>query len=131
MPAGWRPSSGAARHLLPASGAKDLALRDIPPYRPHHRPRPVDLHLDRAVAAVLLRRLRLVGEVVLRAQLLLELRVGLAELLLAVDEIRRAAGLRGERLHDPAAAQPRDLADADADEVQRHAGGARVREHVL
>src|SRR6185503_6049203 len=32
MPAGWRPSSGAARHLLPAGGAKDVQVMNDEPF---------------------------------------------------------------------------------------------------
>src|SRR5439155_26861333 len=74
---------------------------------------------------------RSVSEEILRAQLLLELCVGLAHLLLAVDEVRGAAGLRGERLHHAAASEAGNAADADADEVERHARGAGVGEEVV
>src|SRR5436305_1188452 len=38
MPAGWRPSSAASRHLLPARGEKDLDF-DVPRHSSHSGPR--------------------------------------------------------------------------------------------
>src|SRR5881227_3569342 len=63
MPAEWRPSSAASRHLLPASGEKDLRLLPLHRWNQHvHGRSHPDDALDVDVAVVLVDDLLCGGE---------------------------------------------------------------------
>src|SRR3712207_195177 len=102
------------------------ASRDIAANSTNLRIGPVHLHFDAAIRLILLRRFGVIAEQILRAEVLLQLRVRGVELLGAADDVGHAARLRGQRLHGVVAER-----EADADEVERHARRARVHEHVV
>src|SRR5688500_2737347 len=124
--------SFTCRRSAASKGTATSALRNEAANRADFGIGAVHLHFDRTVGAILLGRLGVIAEQVLRAQILFDCLVRGTELFGIANHVRHAAGLRGQRAHLARSAErSRSESEADPDEVQRHARRTRVREHVL
>src|SRR5688572_6611631 len=120
------------RRSAPKTGSVSRTLRNEAANGAYFGIGTVHLHFDRAVRAILLRRLRVIAEQVLRAQILLDGFVRSGELFGIADQIHDAARLRRERAHLSRSAERAGAkSESDSDEVQRDSRRASVREHVV